>query len=197
MTDEFYPEARPVPTGLVGDGFVLEVLRPEVVELDYEALMDSKEHLRMWSRTTWPDDDFTVADNMKDMEMHHGEYVNREAFAFTILSPDKTRCIGCVYIESTRWLNKRGVDADLPGDLAVVDYWVRADELAGDLDYRLRDAFLTWLDEEWEFADVCFGSRTENTRHVDLLADRLEHARTIRLERDGEPWGTFELFRVA
>ena len=58
----WYPEPLPVPAGLEHDRFVFEPLGPEHVDRDYESLMDSKEHLRRWSGTSWPADDFTVAE---------------------------------------------------------------------------------------------------------------------------------------
>ena len=42
----FYPEGKAVPTEWRTDDLWLRVLRPDVTELDYAALMESRERLR-------------------------------------------------------------------------------------------------------------------------------------------------------
>ncbi len=56
----FYPESAQVPVGLRTHEFVLRMLGPRDVELDYEAVMASKESLRAYSGGTWPRDGFTI-----------------------------------------------------------------------------------------------------------------------------------------
>ena len=63
----FYPESRPVPGGLHADSFRLRPLTPAVVELDYAALMESRVRLRIASLSSWPEDDFTLSANVRDL----------------------------------------------------------------------------------------------------------------------------------
>ncbi len=62
----FYPDDRPVPGRLATAVLTLMPLTPQHVHLDYAALMNDKEMLRQWSGSAWPEDDFTVSDNLKD-----------------------------------------------------------------------------------------------------------------------------------
>ena len=57
---EFYPNGAAVPTEWRTKDLWLRVLRPDVTELDYAALMESRVRLRRWSDSSWPADDFTL-----------------------------------------------------------------------------------------------------------------------------------------
>ena len=43
--------------------------------------MDTKVQLRLWEQGTWPEDDFTVADNLPDMELLASRHAAGDAFA--------------------------------------------------------------------------------------------------------------------
>ena len=75
-----------IPDGLKTDKFLIRPLLTTDVELDYAAVMESKELLRKWEQSSWPADDFTIADNLKDLERHSREHVNRESFTFTVMN---------------------------------------------------------------------------------------------------------------
>ena len=94
----FYPEDEPVSVGLIGLDMVLEPLSSRHVELDYEAVMESKELLRRWSMSDWPRDGFTIEENAADLIRHEAEHFDRVAFTYTVLNPAATECFGCVYI---------------------------------------------------------------------------------------------------
>ena len=87
------------PAGLDTERMHLEVLRPEVAELDYRAFMSSVDHLQRtlhWG--SWPSEDMTVEDNAKDLVRHAREFEAREAYAYTVLAPDGSECLGCLYM---------------------------------------------------------------------------------------------------
>lgn len=89
-----------LPESLKTARFVLEPLNEKHAELDYEALMSRRARLRdelQWGQ--WPPEEFTLECNRTDLRGHHDEFVRHEAFAYTVLSPDHTRCLGCIYIE--------------------------------------------------------------------------------------------------
>lgn len=140
----------PVPVGLETAEFRLRMLTINDVDKDYAAVMSSVEHLReVWPGSGWPDG-LTIEDNLIDLGWHHKEFTNRTSFAYTMVTPDESRVIGCVYVNPTR---KRGFDAE-------VYLWVRESELASGLDGRLFDAVVEWLDERWEFGSPAFPGRT-------------------------------------
>src|SRR5436189_5938859 len=99
---EFYPANAPVPEEKRTNRLLLRPLRATVVELDYDAVMSSAEQLRRWSQSDWPADDFTLAQNLDDLQRHEREHRERVAFTFTVLNPHGTRCLCCVYITPLR-----------------------------------------------------------------------------------------------
>ena len=94
----FYPEPHPVPALLRTDELVCKPLTTDHVHLDYAALMVSNEMLQLWSGTSWPSADFTIEENWEDLDMHDREHQERVAFTYTVLNPDETECLGCIYI---------------------------------------------------------------------------------------------------
>src|SRR5699024_6751463 len=94
------------------------------------AVMDSGEYLRQWEQSTWPEDDFTVADNQSDLVDLERWNSASLAFTYTILDPSESRCLGCVYIlprtrrssaaaSSTRQPKARGVVGHRRGRLSL------------------------------------------------------------------------------
>ncbi len=153
------------PVPLKTDRLRLEPLDPEHAQLDHAALMSSREHLRKtlhWG--DWPTADMTVAANRADLERHKAEFDRREAYAYTVLSLDGTRCVGCVYLKPLGQSKPRA---------AMVAYWVVADELPNDLDHHLVEALLEWLGKEWPLDNVVLPLHTDNARGV-LLARKLK-----------------------
>ena len=55
------------PTGLETPRFVLRPILATDARLDYDAVMESREYLRKWEQSTWPEDDFTVDANREDL----------------------------------------------------------------------------------------------------------------------------------
>ena len=55
------------PGGLETREFILRSILVSDAELDYEAVMESREFLRKWEQSAWPADDFTVEANRQDM----------------------------------------------------------------------------------------------------------------------------------
>ena len=149
MKHNFVPADFDVPTTLVNDNFRLEVLDPSLTELDYEAVMSSRANLRhvFDEHDTWPNDDMTLEENHNDLIVHWQEFKKREAFAYTVLTADKSRCIGCVYIEPC---NKNGFDAE-------VYFWIRDDTLHLEADFY--GTLKNWLNDTWPFTSIAWPGR--------------------------------------
>jgi hypothetical protein len=155
-------------------------LRATDVDRDYEAVMSSSAMLRPWSQSDWPADGFTRTANLADLERHEREHEERVAFTFTVLDPAAERCLGCVYLApvppEARTLCQ---DATYP---VRVGFWVRASELAFDLDRHLLDCLREWLAAEWRFDRLLFLVAEQNARQMTLLTDAgLERRGTIAL----------------
>jgi hypothetical protein len=164
-----------IPEGLTRDDFVLRPIQAADAEMDYAAVMESRDFLRTWEQTGWPEDDFTVAANREDLEKLERRHANREAFTYTIVTPAGTECLGCVYIVPTdaRWLanaritpvgNRRWDDYD-----AAVYFWIRASRLATETDRVLLDALRAWLSLDWKFRGYLILTSELFTQQVDMI----------------------------
>lgn len=171
----FYPADAPVPESLRTSDLYLTMLAPEHVERDFDAFMTSIERLQLWSGGSWPTEDFTIARNMEDMIRHSSEHLAREAFTYTVLSPDEARCEGCIYING--WdATARHLRLDAPPegarDLdALTEFWVRDSALERELDRQLITGLLTWFADEWAFERALFLINRDQVRDVTILEE--------------------------
>jgi len=170
----FHPEEARVPDLLRTDDFLIRPLRTTDVEADYQAVVESREMLRVWDQSDWPDDDFTRKDNRADLEEHEADHEAGTAFTFTVMDPREERCLGCIYIQALRpTLSALGADEAAFSDIgehdAYVSFWVRASELGSDLERRLLNALLDWFEREWAFGRIALGTNTGDERQRALF----------------------------
>ncbi|HEU5011535.1 MAG TPA: GNAT family protein [Roseiflexaceae bacterium] len=185
---EFYPADAPIPEETRTDRLLLRPLRATDVALDYDALMSSAEHLRRWSQSTWPADDFTLDQNRADLQRHEREHAGREAFTFTVLNPEATRCLGCVYLRSL-WPEVAQLCAGATY-AAGVRFWVRAAEVANDLDTHLLATLRGWFAAEWPFACVVFAVSHHEPHQAALMSEAGLKRAAFTLA-DGRAWWAF------
>lgn len=181
----FYSDDQSVPSGLQTNEFVLRMLRATDVERDYDAVMASKEDLRLRGGQ-WPRDGFTLAENLADLERHEQEFYARTSFTYTVMDPDETRCLGCVYLYPMRAILRRFPASEIahstvPDFTPYLTFWVRSDYLRPNGDKRLLAAIRTWLAQEWTFPQVLFMANTRQKRHLHLYKDAgLQHVFSLR-----------------
>lgn len=178
--------------------FTLVPLTPAHVLLDYDTLMQNKAMLRSWSGTPWPQDNFTITDNLADLEWHWDEHQRRIAFTYTMLNLDKTECLGCVYIKSfvnlvkTQTTNQQILDAIGDSETAV-RFWVSQSVLKDNLDKHLLQVLMDWFKNEWPFTRVLFHTRHANEHQLALFANAgLQYLYTLNMPQRGGPhefWG--------
>lgn len=157
------------PMLLTTDRVRLEPLSPDHVELDFAALMGSREHLLQtldWN--PWPRADFTIEENLKDLERHFQEFEDREAYAYTVLTPDGSECIGCIYINP---FPKEGLFGNDNPRRARMIYWVVEDGLATDLDRHLLESVLSWIESDWPYEWVAMPAYEGNPRGVEVAEE--------------------------
>lgn len=192
MPAMFGTRGQALPSRLDAGGFVLEPLTVDHVELDYAAVMDSRDMLRIWSGTSWPADDFTLAENRDDLERHQQEHTEGTAFTFTVLTPDGSECLGCVYVNPTdRFIPPDDLIGNVNGlqeGTAVVGFWVRRSRREGELEGRLLESLLRWLREDWAFPAVLVSvaGADAGQREVVGSAGLAEQFRVGAVGRDGE-----------
>ena len=146
------PRDFQVPRRLETDRFHLRMLTVNDLIKDYEAVMSSVEHLKATFSAiaggTWPEG-LTLEEDLIDLGWHQREFTLNYSFAYTMMTLDESRCLGCVYIDPTL---KRGCDAQ-------VAMWVREDELGTGLDERLYGVVKSWVAECWPFRHAIYPGR--------------------------------------
>lgn len=145
VNDEFA-----VPEELVTPDFRLRMLTIHDVVKDYEAVIVSKPQLLelfpQWG--PWPEG-LTLEDDLIDLAWHQREFTIRNSFAYTVVSLDGSRIVGCVYINPTRAV---GYDAE-------VLFWARESAQGDPADRALEAAVRGWVATEWQFANPAFPGR--------------------------------------
>ena len=150
FVDEFVPRDFDVPLRLETSQFVLEPLRPEHTEQDYDAWTSSMDHIAAtpgWADSRWPRE-MTPDENRADLQRHADDFRNRAGFTYTVLEPASRDVIGCVYIYPL---------PDSDHDARALS-WVRASH--AELDATLWRAVRDWLSSEWPFGSVEYAPRT-------------------------------------
>ncbi|MFF1571303.1 GNAT family N-acetyltransferase [Leifsonia sp. NPDC058292] len=187
-----------VPVGLRTTEFVLRPITADDAEKDHAALMETREELRLWEQSTWPEDDFTVEANRADLAGLAERHADRRAFTYTVLAPDENECLGCVYVFPTgaSFLAKSAVTAvgdDEWADVDVVVYvWVRRTQMKKGLDDRLLAALRAWFADEWKVNRAVFVTNEQFTQQVDRIR-RTDLILKFELVEPGKP-GTYLVY---
>jgi len=150
MVKEFVPSDFIIPQILETEKFRLRMLTIDDVEKDYEAVMSSKEDLRNpLDKNGWPKDNMTIEEDLADLREHQEEFFKRQAFTYTVMRLDESKCLGCVYIYPSE---KGSYDAE-------IYLWTRSSELKSGLDKLLYEAVKEWVKEQWQFNNVAYPGR--------------------------------------
>jgi hypothetical protein len=169
------PKKFDVPTRLETAEFVIHRQRISDHQLDYLAVMDSKETLREWSDSEWPEDDFTLEQNAEDIAGHIADHEQDEDYGFSIFSPNENQLLGSLYLNSVApLLENYPTDPETLKRLLRFDvrleYWLRTGTSAG-LEKNFVQAVLTWLEASWWFKHPVFGSRRNMNSRRKLYAE--------------------------
>jgi hypothetical protein len=139
-----HPLREDLPTG-----HHLRPIRGEDVDIDYPAMMGSRE--RLWAKYGatwgWPAKTITYEADREDLERHADEIERHETFNYAVLNADESELLGCVYIDPPD-------DHSAPGADAVSSWWV-VDRAVGTDRERALDEFVPrWLEQRWGFRSV-------------------------------------------
>jgi hypothetical protein len=151
MTESFVPPYFIVPELLETDKFRLRVLRAADVDQDYDAVITSVDHLQgvFGEQSTWPASDLTREQDRIDLEWHENEFEARSSFTYTVMDPDESLCLGCVYIFPSR-------SSDYEADIYL---WVRKSAYYEGLDPVLFHTVKSWVKDIWPFSKVRYPGR--------------------------------------
>ena len=146
----FVPPEFNIPKKMETEGYRLRMLSIDDVEKDFEAVISSAKHVsKVWPDSDWPDG-LTLKQNLIDLGWHEKEFQNRTSFAYTMVTLDESKVLGCVYFYPT---TKSDHDAE-------VFMWVRESELGSGLDDKLFHAVKNWLERDWPFTNPAYPGRT-------------------------------------
>lgn len=147
----FVPDHFAVPTLVETAGFKLVPLGPDLVKVDFDAYMSSIEHLqKTFSRSsTWPRQDISADDAMRDMQAEQARFQSRRSFAYAVLTPDGRRERGSVYVSPS----------PVAGYDAVVRMWVTKAEYDAGFDAELYRWVTAWMQTAWPLKAVAYPGR--------------------------------------
>lgn len=145
------PEDFVVPDALETGRMRLRMLTIHDAVKDYDAVMTSKKRLQTVFRPGghWPEG-LTLEQNMIELAWHQVEFQRRSSFAYTVVTPDEDRVLGCLYI----------YPADRMGHDVAVTMWVRESEAETGLDGHLFETVRNWLARDWPFTNPAYPGRT-------------------------------------
>jgi RimJ/RimL family protein N-acetyltransferase len=128
----------------VSDGHHLRPIRVADTDLDYPAVMGSRE--RLWSvfgaAWRWPAATLTYEQDRADLARHEAEIAAHQSFNYALFDDAETALLGCVYIDPPE---KAGADAE-------ISWWV-VDEKAGTgLQDALDELVPRWIGAAWPFS---------------------------------------------
>jgi Acetyltransferase (GNAT) domain len=141
MTDlvprRLVPDDFVVPDGLGHERFKLRMLSVTDVAKDFAAI--NQRVLADGTPDPWSDTSFL--DNLADLGWHEVEFRIRRSFAYTVVRPDESEVIGCVYFNPPR-REEHDVEISL---------WVTSTAWKEGLDGELETAVREWVERDWPF----------------------------------------------
>ena len=169
------PKRNAVPIRLETADFVVHRQRASDNELDFDAVMTSKQLLREWSDSDWPEDAFTLEQNGLDIAEHIADHEQNSDYGFSIFSPNKDRLLGSLYLNAVGPLlenyptDPMTLARLLEFDVRV-EYWLRSG-LSPKFEMQFVRAVIKWLEEAWWFKHPVFGSRKDMASRRNLYAE--------------------------
>src|SRR3954451_11738543 len=121
------PQRLDLPTG-----HHLRPIRESDADIDYPAVMGSRE--RLWAKYReawgWPPADMSYEADRQDLARHEAEIAAHKTFNYAVLDEGETELFGCVYIDPPDERTPAGTDA-------LVSWWVVDREAGGALERAL------------------------------------------------------------
>jgi hypothetical protein len=169
------PNMLEVPIRLKTADFVVHRQRTSDNGLDFDAVMSSKQILREWSDSEWPEDDFSLEQNGQDIAEHIADHEQNSDYGFSIFTPGEDRLLGSLYLNVVgQLLENYPTDPMTLARLLEfdvrVEYWLRSG-VGPELEVRFVQAVIKWLEDAWWFERPIFGSRKDMISRRSLYAE--------------------------
>jgi hypothetical protein len=125
------------------EGFHLRPIAAADVDLDYPAVMASRQ--RLWSifgpGWGWPPASMTYQQDRDDLARHEAEIAAHLSFNYALFDDAETALLGCVYIDPPE---KQGADAEIA-------WWVVDSQAGTGLERALDTLVPDWIATTWPF----------------------------------------------
>jgi len=146
----FVPDDFELSSGFETAEFRVRPITVADAEKDYEAVMESIEIIHSsFLDDSWPIESFTLEENRRDLAAKERKFERRHSFTYTVVSPDESQVLGCVYINN-----------GIGGPDAAVFMWVRRSVHDAGLDSLLEAAVREWMERDWPFEWIVYPGRT-------------------------------------
>ncbi len=144
------PEGFAVPDRLETPRLRLRPLTIQDAVKDFDAVMTSESRLRNVYDPggEWPLG-LTLEQNILELGWHQVEFQLRTSFAYTVVTPDESSVLGCMYIYPSK-----EVDRDVE-----ITMWVRESEAQTGLDQHLFESVQDWITKCWPFENPLYPHR--------------------------------------
>ncbi len=183
--------------GFMADGFIVRPLVPSDVALDYDAVMSSREFLFHWEQDPpYPPEDFSVEDNLKDLEKMDSAHRDGSRYTYTVMNADETRALGCIYLlpnDDRMYLNTEVTSydgTDLSSVDATVSFWVRPSTWKDGFERVVLDAVLGWLRQDWTLERPVIITN-EQLDHQIATIESLGLTRRFNYDRDKDMYTSY------
>ncbi len=161
------------PKELVTSTFCLFPTNQKFYQSDYVAVMNNREMLRIWSQSSWPEDQFTPEENKADLGQHIEDNTNHTAYGYMLYSPDKSRCYGSVYLNPLVTIANNyhctGNEVEiLNAHHARVDCWIIDHD--SDLEKEIIASLMEWFKTTWNIK-VLFSARVGLDKRINIYRE--------------------------
>ena len=152
------PSDFAIPQRLETSDLVIRPLRMRDVYFDYIAVMSSLDVIRATRGGDWPTSDLTFEQDLIDLGWHEKEFQNRTSFAYTVMDPAETECLGCIYLHPPGYRTNATGSADVD-----VSFWVTQTAYDHGMYPKLYAAIDDWL-RHWPFRSIGYSNSLLPTR---------------------------------
>lgn len=182
-----------VPDELVHPEFVVQQLTADLAELDFESYKASPDVISIHSDGRWPVTGFSLSDELAQVSQHQADHDARRAFTFALLSPNRQKALGCLYVNPLReFLDRAGVAEDtmkcVPPASAMVTFWIRQDKQDSGLADVVVTAVDEWLRCGWPLEFYLFRVLPEEVTSRDALANAGLRPAALSLTHEPRPY---------
>lgn len=140
------------PPSLKKETYIARKLAARDVYLDYIAVMSSMDIIHTTRGGKWPTPDLTIEEDLIDLSWHQREFEFKTSFAFTVMNPEETECLGCIYFYPPRTSMSDAKSDD--GVEVNISWWLTQKMYdTGIYDQFCRD-IKEWVEKEWPFKNV-------------------------------------------